>query len=241
MHQSHPARGFAPTRRSISLTAVALAALLLVSACNDNDHAHAGAGTAGANSAGTAGANSAGTAGANSAGTAGANSAGTAGANSAGAGGADPAGQGGSGDAVAGDGGAGAGGGSAQATSCAAGGTPFVVGNYVDRAGNQLVLRTAAKATTFALLSAGAANPALPPRLFLVERVCAPGGALIAKDESSAYRVDFLQAGSQFALCLSAAVSTLDAALALPAANVAHAADTGCAGKPFTVYTAEAL
>ncbi|MEO8902814.1 MAG: hypothetical protein ABI488_12305 [Polyangiaceae bacterium] len=211
------------------------------------------AGSAGSNSAGSAASNSPGSAGSagsadsNSAGSAGSDSAGSAGSDSAGsagsdsAGGADTAGQAGSGGTAGGNAGAGAGGGSGQTTNCVAGGTPFVVGNYVDASGRQLLLRTAAKAATFALVPAGAANSALPPQLFLVERVCASGGALIAKDESSAYRVDFLQSGSQFAICLSAAVATLDAALVLAPANLAHAADTGCAGKPFTVYTAEAL
>ena len=113
----------------------------------------------------------------------------------------------------------------------------FVVGNYEDTAGNQIILRAAPKAATFALVPAGVANPAKPPQLFLVNRVCAPGGALIASDGSSSYRLDFVQSGNQLAVCLSAAVSTVEAALALPPADAAHSTSTGCAGHAFTVYT----
>ena len=235
MSQTYRARGFIPARHSISLIAVAAAGLVFASACNDGDAGHAAVvhATAGAAGAAGAGADSLGSSGA---GMGGANHV----ASDAGSGGAT------AGDAgIGGDGGASGDGGAAGETNhtlnCATGGALFVVGNYSDAAGNRFVLRTAAKAATFALIPAGVADPAQPPRLFLVDRLCAPGGALIARDESSSYRVDFLQTGSTLAVCLSAPVATLDAALALPPADSAHAANTGCAGKPFTSYTTEAL
>ena len=226
------------------------------------------AGSAGTNHTGSAGASSAGASNVGSAGIGAVSSAGIGGgagstemSEVAGAGGVNSAGEAGFGGENGGNAGVGAGGvagdsgsagaigvagnsggaGAGAVTNCEAGGPPFVVGNYVDPSGAQLILRTASKAATFALLPAGSADPTRPPQLFLVERVCAPGGALIARDQSANYRVDFLQAGSQFAICVSAAVPTLEAALALPAANPAHSADTGCAGHPFTIYSAEAL
>ncbi len=231
MAEMHLARGFVP-RRSVSLLAVAATALLFA-ACNDGDTLRGGA--AGAAGGTDAGANSGGAA---NAGASGASVAGSAGsvADDAGAGGALTSEAG-----AAGAGEAGAAGEPGQVPSCTAGGALFVVGNYADASGNRLLLRTAAKAATFALVPAGVATPAQPPQLYLVERVCAPGGALIAKDESSSYRVDFTQTGSRFSVCLSAPVATLAAALVLPPGDPSHAADTGCAGKPFTVYTAEAL
>ncbi|MEI9948808.1 MAG: hypothetical protein WDO74_07445 [Pseudomonadota bacterium] len=138
-------------------------------------------------------------------------------------------------DAVAGAGGVG------PTSTCAVGGALFVVGNYADTAGNQFILRAAPKAATFALIPTGAAHPTRPPQLFLVKRVCAPGGALIASDGSSNYRVDFMQTGSQLAICWSGSVATLEAALVLPPADGSHAASTGCAGHAFTVYSAGTL
>ena len=233
MHQLHPVRGVFLARRSVSFLTVALAALVFAAACNDSDGAGAPIASGGSvgDAAGGAAAGNAGASGAAAAGAAGNNVA-----SDAGSGGAV------SGDAGAGgDGDAGAAGEPGQVTNCVAGGAQFVVGNYADTAGNKFILRTSAKAATFALIPAGAANPAKPPRLFLVDRICAPGGALIAKDESSSYRLDFRQTGSQLAVCLSAAAPTLGAALALPAADGARAADTGCSGKPFAFYTTEAL
>jgi len=271
MPQSHPAREIVPACRSISSTAAALAAIIFAIGCNDNDGLNTSMGGAGASEGGHAGATHTGSAGASHAGSGGMGGVssveigGGAGSTEmsevAGAGGVNSAGEADSGGANGGNAGAGAGGvagnsgsagafgvagngggaGAGPVTNCVAGGTPFVVGNYVDSAGAQLILRTAAKAATFALVPAGSADPTRPPQLFLVERVCVPGGALIARDQSASYRVDFLQAGSQFAICVSAAVPTLEAALALPAANPAHSADTGCAGHPFTIYSAEAL
>lgn len=129
-------------------------------------------------------------------------------------------------------------GGSGPLSNCTAGGALFVLGNYADSGGNQVILRAAPKATTFALVPAGAATRTHPPQLFLVNRVCAPGGALIASDGSSNYRLDFIQSGNQLATCLSAAAATLDAALALPPANPSLSASTGCSGQPFTDYSA---
>jgi hypothetical protein len=236
MPEMQPARAIAP-RRLVSSWAVATTALFFAAACNDSDAAHAviaGAGGALNAQAGHAGASGEAVAGASgsAAGEAAAggaaSDAGAAGENAGAAGGSE-AGAGG----AAGEGG--------QVTNCEAGGGLFVVGNYIDAAGNRFLLRNAAKAATFAIVPAGAASPATPPRLFAVDRLCAPGGALIATDASSSYRVDFRQAGSQLAVCISAPTPTLAAALALPPADSSRAADTGCAGKPFTDYSAEAL
>ena len=239
MLEKQPARAIAP-RRSISLCAVALTALVFAAACNDSDAVSLGvAGASGVAGSGAAGAG--GVAGAGAPGHAGASGAPIASA------GGDALGEAGAGGAPTGDAGAsgeseaGAAGEPGQVTNCAPGGDLFLAGNYVDTAGNRLLLRSAAKAATFAIVPAGAASPAKPPRLFAVERICAPGGALIAKDATSRYRVDFAQTGLKFAVCIAAPVSSLDAALGVAPANAAHVADNGCTGKPFTVYTAEVL
>ncbi len=127
---------------------------------------------------------------------------------------------------------AGAAGTAGERIACEAGGVLFVVGNYRNAAGDQLLLRSTATASTLALVSHGAARPSVPPQLFLVERSCAPGGALLVRDESAHYRLDFRQAGGRFALCASVPVATLEAAARLT---------PGCAGKPFSMYDAEAL
>ena len=256
MHQSHPARESISVRCSVSPRAVAVIALVFAFGCHDDDALRAdglagGSGMSGA-AAGHAGAD-AGTSGRGaSAGEAaiagyvgadevagGAGSAEVAG----NAGSMDSAGSGGSAGLAGSDGGAGrAGSGAGGATSnCAAGGALFVVGNYADAAGNEIILRSGAKAATIALVPAGAATPSKPPQLFLVDRVCKPGGALIANDGSSRYRLDLEQSGSQLAVCWSAAVTTLDAALALPPADASLYASSGCSGQPFTIYTAAAL
>jgi len=234
MHESRRARAVSPARRSISLWAVALTAFTFTVACDDHDDSvrapadSGGGGTSGGATAGGAGRNTEG-------------SAGTL-VSESGAGGDSGVGgeSGAAGDAGA-AGEAGAGPGPGTVSNCPPGGAPLVVGNYVDAGGNQFLLRAAAKAATFALVPAGAANPAKLPRLFVINRVCSAGKALIASDESASYRLDFTQMGNQLSVCLSAPVTTLDTAVALPSADVTHAADTGCAGKPFSVYTAEAL
>ena len=266
MHQSHSARDFVPTHRSISSMAVAMVALVFAVACEDNDglriQSASGSGGAGGALAAQGGSSGAALAGSpsNSAGKGGLDEvagnaggvAGSAGSGLAGSGGvAGSAGSGGiagsggvAGSGVAGSAGSGGiagSGGSGPTTNCVAGGALFVVGNYADATGNQLMLRAAPKAATFALVPAGGAEPSKPPQLFLVNRLCAPGGALIASDGSSNYRVDFVQSGSQLAVCLSAPVPTLDAALALPAADTSHSTSTGCAGHPFASYTTGAL
>ena len=237
-------------RRSVSWCAVATFALLLVVACDDNDalRGSVSGGDAGASAGGVANAGG-GVASAGApthAGASGASLAGTGGsaAGEAGAGGASSpdAGAGGESEAGAGDESeGGASGEPSQDEHCESGGALFLAGNYVDTAGNRLLLRSAPKAATFAIVPSGAASPAKLPQLFQVDRLCAPGGALIAKDGSSSYRVDFVQTGLRFAVCISTAVATPDAASALPPADSSHSSDTGCSGKPFTVYTAEAL
>ncbi len=184
-----------PACRLVSLLAVATAGLVFTSACNDDaDPPVAIGGTGAAGSAGHAG-----TSGAFAASTSGAFAAGSGGTNTGDAGSGSASG----GDAGAsGDGPAGAAGESGQTMNCTEGGAEFIVGNYEDAAGDHFLLRTAAKATTFAAIPAGAATPAKPPRLFLVERFCMAGGALLAKDETSHYRLDFLQLGNQLSLCL---------------------------------------
>ena len=236
MSQLHPMRGLRLARRSISVLAVATVALAFTPACDDGDGVPAAIDTGGSGGAG----NVASHAGAGGAAVAGA--AGSIGSGDAGSAGVT------SGDAGAGGDGAGAGAGDAgapgepgQASNCRPGGAPLVVGNYQDAAGNQLLLRTAAKAATLALLPAGAENPAQPPRLFVVNRVCSSGQALLASDESSSYRVDYVQTGAQLAVCWSVPVASLEAALALNPADAAHSAGTGCAGQPFAAYTAEVL
>ncbi len=126
-----------------------------------------------------------------------------------------------------------------QTGACLPGGTLFAVGNYVDGSGNELWLRSNAKATTLALITHGPAKPAKPPQIWLIERVCSSGSALIAKDPSSAYRVDFSFLGSTLAVCTSVAAASVDAALALAPADFGHALDTGCLGKPFSVFLPE--
>ncbi len=116
-----------------------------------------------------------------------------------------------------------------ERVACTAGDAPFVVGNYQNVAGDQLLLRSTATASTLALVSQGAARPSAPPQLFLVERSCAPGGALLVRDQSAHYRLDFRQTGGRLALCSSAPVATLDAAARLT---------PGCASKPFSMYDA---
>jgi len=225
MPQSHPARDVV-LARSISRAIVALSVFALFIGCHDNDAVPAidSVGSAGTDEA-AGSSRSPGSAGASET----ASSSG-----SGGAAGREVAGSAGS-AGVAGAGGTG------PLSNCTAGGALFVVGNYADSADNQLLLRTAPKAATFALVPPGVASPVHPPQLFLVNRVCAPGGALIASDGTANYRLDFIQSGSQLAVCSSAAVATLDAALALPPANLSLSASTGCSGQPFTVYTAGAL
>ncbi|MES1173146.1 MAG: hypothetical protein ABUL62_02365 [Myxococcales bacterium] len=236
----NPVWAFAP-HRWVCVRALTLSALVFAVGCDDGDAVHGfavdgSAAASGTTSTGGAGAGAPSQAGAGAAmPVAGAGGSADSGGSEAGAGGVTP------GDAGAGgDSDAGAAGQPGQATSCETGGALFLAGNYVDTAFNRLLLRSAAKAPTFALVPSGAANPSRPPQLFAVERLCAPGGALIATDESSSYRVDFTQSGLKFAVCISAPVPTLAAALALPAADSSRLSDTGCAGKPFTVYTAEA-
>jgi hypothetical protein len=145
------------------------------------------------------------------------------------------------GDAGANGAEAGAAGAPAAVVSCEPGGALFVAGNYANAAGDELLLRSTPSAATLALVPKAPAAPAKPPELFAVERVCAPGGALIVRDTSSRYRVDFSQVYDQILVCISSPVATLDLASNLPPADLAHASDTGCAGKPFSVYTAEGL
>ena len=230
MSQLHPTRGLGLARRSISVLAVATVALAFIPACDDGDGVRAAIDRGGSSGAGNA-SSDAGAGGAAVAGAAGSTSLGDAG--SAGVASGDA---GAGGDGV---GNAGAAGEPGQASNCRPGGAPLVVGNYQDAAGNQLLLRTAAKAATLALLPAGAENPAQPPRLFVVNRVCSSGQALLASDESSIYRVDYVQTGAQLAVCWSVPVANLEAALALNPADGAHSADNGCAGQPFAAYTAE--
>jgi hypothetical protein len=144
--------------------------------------------------------------------------------NEAGASSAEQAGTSGLGDD------AGAGGESGQALGCEPGGALFAAGNYSDRAGNELWLRETATATTLALIPSGVARPAMPPRLFRVERVCASGAELIAQDEIWSYRVDFLQSGGELSLCFSPAAATVESAIGR----------AGCVRKSFTVFTKEA-
>jgi len=132
-------------------------------------------------------------------------------------------------------------GGSGPSSNCAVGGALFAEGTYADANGNQFILKIAQKATTFALVPAGVANSTQPPQLFRVDRVCAPSGALIANDASSSYRVDFIQTGSQLAVCLSPPAPSLDAALVVPPADTAHVTDTGCSGQAFKIYSKGAL
>ena len=122
---------------------------------------------------------------------------------------------------------------------CRAGGPSFVVGNYDNAQGDQLLLRASATAETLALVPHGVASAATRPQLFLVERSCVPGGVLIVRDENAHYRLDFSRTGGHFGLCFSIPVASLEDAAALPAADLAHAQTTGCAGKPFSLFDAE--
>jgi hypothetical protein len=115
-----------------------------------------------------------------------------------------------------------------------------VAGNYLDLAGNDFLLRTTATAATLARVPKGAADPGKLPQLFLVERSCAPGGAVIVQGETEHYRLDFVQNGAELAVCFSAA-PTLQAALELAPAAVSRSADTGCLGKPFETFSQGAL
>jgi hypothetical protein len=134
---------------------------------------------------------------------------------------------------------AGAAGAWTRALGCEPGGMLFAAGNYSDKAGNELWLRETATARALALIPSGVASPAKPPQLFALERVCLSGAALIVRDATSAYRVDFSQASSELSVCFSAATATVESAIALPTADLNPAADTGCWGKPFTVFAKE--
>jgi hypothetical protein len=153
----------------------------------------------------------------------------------------DEAGSGG----VAGEGGAAGASGSAVATvqpsACEPGGTLFAAGNYSDTEGNELWLRRGSKALTLALIPSGPANAANLPQLFVIDRVCAGSAALLARDASSAFRFDFSVEGNALAVCMSAAVASVDAALLLPAVDISHAGNVGCLGKPIKVFTPEAV
>jgi len=207
------------------LGAVSVALVLAVGACgntSDDPGTAAGAGTAGSPVTGDAG----GTAGA-------AGAAGAAGDSETGSGGVA-----GEADAAGSSGSAGA---PVQALTCEPGGTLFTAGKYSDANGNELWLRQGAQASTLALIPSGPANADKLPQLFVVDRVCTTGTALIAKDPSSAFRLDFSLAGTELAVCVSTTVASVDAALLLPAADISHASDTGCQGKPFELFTTEAV
>ena len=222
--------GTMPLGRSFCFFAASGAFLLLaVGACADNDVVQVGrggaAGIGAAPHAGAAGAHA--TAGNGNGGSMA--DAGAGGSNdepSAGAAGSDAGAAGTTGD---------------DGPACATGGALFVVGNYENSEGDELLLRSTATAATLALVPHEARSSAAVPQLFLVEQTCAPGNALIVRDESAYYRLDFWQIGQRFALCTSAPVATLLAARELAPANVSHAATTGCAGKPFSTFDAEAL
>jgi hypothetical protein len=235
MPRIHAASARKPTRAFYTLGVISSALVLAATACGKTDKdagtpASAGAGAGGA--APHAGAS--GVAGGSTRPSGGAGGAAGAPIAEAGAGGTAEGGAADTGEA-------GAAGAAAEPVVCQPGGTLFVVGNYVNAAGDELFLRSTASAATLAVVPKAPAAPAQPPQLFAVERVCAPGGALVARDATSRYRVDFAQSGSQFAFCMSPPVPTLDAAANLPPADVTHAADTGCSGQPFKAYTAEAL
>jgi hypothetical protein len=131
---------------------------------------------------------------------------------------------------------AGAGSAPSEAFTCLPGGTSFVAGNYTDHMGTDLLLRVNSKLATLAIVATGVANPGKPPHLYLVERACAPGAAAVLRDETGYFRLDYRQLGSGLALCLAPA-PTLKDALWLAPADVSHAADAGCAGKPFQFFT----
>jgi hypothetical protein len=220
--------------------AVSVAFVLTVSACGSDNPVTAAGGAGGGGEGGATHA-SGGTGGKRSNGDAGAagstltaGAAGTAGVDSeAGAGGV--VGEGG----VAGR--SGSGGAPVQPSACEPGGTLFSAGNYSDSSGNELWLRQGAKARTLALLASGAANADKLPQLFVVDRVCVASTALIARDPSSAFRLDFSLEGNELSVCMSAPMASVEAALLLPAADIAHLGDTGCLGKPFHVFATEAV
>ena len=223
-------RGLVPT------WGLGVGVLLGVGACGHADDSSNAGGSGGAAPA-AGGAASASSAGAQSAG---AHSAGASGApQTAEAGRAGAAGDGVGSDAGA-AGEAGTAGAPAPSAGCAPGGVLFAPGNYADEHGNELWLRTNAQATTLALIPRGLAKAANPPQIFVVERVCASGSALLARAPSFVYRFDFSLSGNALAVCQSAAASSVQAALALAPANFTRAADTGCAGKPFNVFLTEA-
>ncbi len=234
----------AQLRALLPTLGLAVGALLSVGACgNTNDSSDVGGAGAGTSAGASAGeAHSAGAGGApvtSSAGRAGAADevagAADAGASAdAGAAGVPAGGGGTSGSGTGGSAGA-----PTQSVTCTAGGSLFATGNYADAQGNELWLRTNAHASTLAWIAQGPAKVANPPQILVVERVCAAGGALLAKAASAVYRIDFSFAGNQLALCKSAAVPSLEAALALPPADWAHAADTGCSGQPFSVFVTQ--
>lgn len=126
--------------------------------------------------------------------------------------------------------GAGGEGGALPISRCEAGGALFVAGNYAD-ATRSLLLRTTATAATLALVPKAAASSTTLPQLFLVERSCAPGGAVIARDESAHYRVEFQQSDSRLQICFAKA-ATFEAALLL---------EPGCGTNAALSLTQEAL
>jgi hypothetical protein len=203
--------GRAPARCPLYLLGVSSVALALsLTACHDDDGV--GSGRAGSpNVAGAAGA-----------------SAGSTGATSeAGAGGVSNE-AGAAGDLT--EGGAAGEGGALPISRCEAGGALFVAGNYAD-ATRSLLLRTTATAATLALVPKAAVSSTSVPQLFLVERSCTPGGAVIARDESAHYRVEFQQSESRLQICFAKA-ATLEAALLL---------EPGCGANAVLSLTQEAL
>ena len=221
----HTIRDPRSRRFHASLGLAALALLVGVAACGNTEKDSPAVGSSG----GTAGA-------AGSAAKAG--SAGRAPSNEGGAAGDVDASAGAAGEETAGA--AGEGGAPSAAFTCLPGGTSFVAGNYTDHAGTDLLLRVNSQVATLAIVATGVANPGKPPHLYLVERACAPGAAAVLRDENSYFRLDYAQMGAGLALCLSPA-PTLKDALQLAPADVSHAVDTGCAGKPFQFFTQGAL
>ncbi len=232
MHRCQRAAVSSRSRSWLFLGATSLALALPAAACGNVDDDSSPGGAVGRAGAGGGSAGSTGRAG--SSGAAGDRAVSVA----AGAGG--QGGEGASAGATESEGGsAGAAGAPVVVASCAAGGPVFVVGNYANATGDELLLRASPSAATIAFVPKAPAVLAKPPQLFAVDRFCSSNGAFIATDGAAHYRVDFVQSGSQVALCMSAAASTVELAASLAPADLTHQSDTGCAGKPFRVFAAE--
>ncbi len=103
-------------------------------------------------------------------------------------------------------------------------------GDYVASDGTQYWLRQSATAATFTVLPGGTPANASPPHLARIGEIGSEWLGVAGTDGTFA-RVDWASVDGGLLLCRRA-VTSLDAAAALPGAN-ANDADAGCGGNPW--------